>query len=148
MHCMCLTIPYISQIPPLNDELPNLVVKTAILFMVMVTGNSSICILACTPTSFPTLLGTSFIHTVKAFQLDLITYSSIHWDNLKVKNFLQGRNRDSDVENGLVDTAGEGEGGTNWESSIETYTLAHVKQITSGRLLCNTGSSACCSVIT
>ena len=26
---------------------------------------------------------------------------------------------DTDIENGLVDTAGEGEGGTNWESSIE-----------------------------
>ena len=29
----------------------------------------------------------------------------------------QGRNRD--LENGLVDTAGEGEAGTNWESSID-----------------------------
>ena len=90
-----------------------MVVKTAILFMVMVMGNSSIFILACTPTSFPALLRTSFIYPVPAFQLDLITYSSIHWDNPKVKNFLQGRNRNSDVENGLVDTAVEGEGGTN-----------------------------------
>ena len=48
-------------------ELPNLVVKTAILFIVMVTGNSSICILACTLTSFPALLGTSFIYPVPAF---------------------------------------------------------------------------------
>ena len=29
--------------------------------------------------------------------------------------------------NRLVDKAGEGEGGTNWESSIETYTLPYVK---------------------
>ena len=36
---------------------------------------------------------------------------------------LQGRNRDADVENGCVDTAGEGEGGTNWESCIDVYTL-------------------------
>ena len=28
-------------------------------------------------------------------------------------NRLQGRNKDSDVEEGLVDTAGEEEGGTN-----------------------------------
>ena len=30
---------------------------------------------------------------------------------------MQGRNRDTDTENGCVDTEGEGEGGTNWESS-------------------------------
>ena len=33
---------------------------------------------------------------------------------------LQGKNRATDVEKGLVDTAGEGEGGTHRESSIET----------------------------
>ena len=37
--------------------------------------------------------------------------------------YLQGRNRDSDRENRLVDTVGEEQGGTNWESSIEIYTL-------------------------
>ena len=31
------------------------------------------------------------------------------------------------IENGLADTVGEGEGGTNWESSIEIYTLPYVK---------------------
>ena len=31
------------------------------------------------------------------------------------------------VENGLVDAAGEGEGGTNWESGIDIYTLSCVK---------------------
>ena len=41
--------------------------------------------------------------------------------------YLQGRNRDADIENGLVDTAGEGEDGMNWECSIETYTLPYVK---------------------
>ena len=30
-----------------------------------------------------------------------------------VINLLQGRNGDADIENGLVDTAGEGEGGKN-----------------------------------
>ena len=30
-----------------------------------------------------------------------------------VETYLQGRKRDADVENGLVDTAGEGEGGMN-----------------------------------
>ena len=33
----------------------------------------------------------------------------------------------ADIDNGLVDTAGEGEGGTNWESSAETYVLPYVK---------------------
>ena len=41
--------------------------------------------------------------------------------------YLQGRNRDADVENGLVDTVKEGEGGMNWESSIERYPLPCVK---------------------
>ena len=42
--------------------------------------------------------------------------------------YLQGSNRDSDIENWLVNTAGEGEGGANWESSIETYTLPCVNR--------------------
>ena len=62
--------------------------------------------------------------------------------------YLQGRNRDTDLENGLVDTAGEGEGGTNWESSIEIYILPYVKLIASGKLLYNTGSSSQCSMTT
>ena len=40
---------------------------------------------------------------------------------------MQGRNGDTDIENGLMDTAGEGEGGKNWESSIDIYTLSCVK---------------------
>ena len=31
------------------------------------------------------------------------------------------------VENGLIDTAEEGEGGTNWESIIDIYTLPGIK---------------------
>jgi len=62
--------------------------------------------------------------------------------------YLQGRNRDTGIENRLMDTAGEGEGGTNWENSIETYILPYVKQISSGKLLYNTGSSTWCSVTT
>ena len=38
-----------------------------------------------------------------------------------VINLLQGRNGDADIENGLVDTAGEGEGGTDRENSIDIY---------------------------
>ena len=43
-------------------------------------------------------------------------------------------NRDADIEKSLVDTLGKGEGGTNGESSTETYTLPRVKQIASGKL--------------
>jgi len=39
--------------------------------------------------------------------------------------YLQRRNGDADVGNGLVDTAGEGEARTNWEGSIDVYTLTH-----------------------
>ena len=35
--------------------------------------------------------------------------------------YLQGSNGDADLENRLVDSVREGEGGTNWESSTETY---------------------------
>ena len=40
---------------------------------------------------------------------------------------LQGRNGDTDVENRLVETAGEGESETNEESSIDIYVLSCVK---------------------
>ena len=43
---------------------------------------------------------------------------------------------------------GEGESGMNWESSLDIYILPCVKQITSKKLIHNTGSSAWCSVIT
>ena len=40
--------------------------------------------------------------------------------------YLQGRNRDTDRENRL-DTVGEGEGGTNWESRADIYvTYTHI----------------------
>ena len=54
----------------------------------------------------------------------------------------------TDIENWLVDTVGEGEGGMNWESSMEIYTLPCVKWIASGDLLCDSGSSTWCSVTT
>ena len=41
-------------------------------------------------------------------------------------NLFVGQNRDADVENRLVDPESEEEGGTNWESSIETYILPYV----------------------
>ena len=47
-----------------------------------------------------------------------------------------------------MDTAGEGEGGTNGQSSMETNTLSYVKQIGSGNLLYDSGSSNRCFATT
>ena len=41
--------------------------------------------------------------------------------------YLQGSNGDTDLEKRLVGTGEEGEGVTNWESSIETHLLTYVK---------------------
>ena len=38
---------------------------------------------------------------------------------------MQSSNRDTDIEDRLVDTAGKEEGGMNWESSFETYFTIH-----------------------
>ena len=54
---------------------------------------------------------------------------------------MQGRNKDADIENRLVDRAGE-EVGTNLESSIDIYTPLCVKYIVTGKLLSNTGAPA------
>ena len=44
---------------------------------------------------------------------------------------MQNRKRDTDVQNRLLDSVGEGEGGMIQENSIETCILSIVKQITS-----------------
>ena len=44
---------------------------------------------------------------------------------------MQNRKRDTDVQNRLWDSAGEGEGGMFRENSIETSILSRVKRITS-----------------
>ena len=44
---------------------------------------------------------------------------------------MQNRKRDTDVQNRLLDSEGEGEGGMFRENSIETSILSRVKQITS-----------------
>ena len=44
---------------------------------------------------------------------------------------MQNRKRDTDVQNRLLDSVGEGEGGMFQEYSIKTCVLSRVKQITS-----------------
>ena len=58
----------------------------------------------------------------------------------------QGRKREADIGSGHVDILGEG--GMNWEISIDIYTLPCVNQMTSGKLMDSPGSSAWCSVMT
>ena len=36
---------------------------------------------------------------------------------------MHSRNRDADVENAHVDTAGKGEGGTNWEIRVDIHVI-------------------------
>ena len=44
---------------------------------------------------------------------------------------MQNRKRDTNVQNRLLDSVGEGEGGMFQENSIKTCILSRVKQITS-----------------
>ena len=46
---------------------------------------------------------------------------------------------DTDVQNSLLDSVGEGEGGMIWENSIETFILSYMKQITSPGSMNETG---------
>ena len=47
--------------------------------------------------------------------------------------------RDKDVQNSLLDSLGEGEGGMIWENSIETCILSYVNQIASPGSMHETG---------
>jgi len=46
---------------------------------------------------------------------------------IKKSTYFQDRNRGTEVENRLMDSSGEGDGGTNCDSSIDIYTLPCVK---------------------
>ena len=61
---------------------------------------------------------------------------------------MQGRNGEADVENGLVDTVGQGKSRRNRESSINVYTLSGLKWIAGEKLLCTTMNPIWCSVMT
>ena len=59
---------------------------------------------------------------------------------------MQNRKRDTDVQNRLLDSGGEGEGGIFRENSIETCILSIVKQITSPGWMHETSARAWCTV--
>ena len=58
---------------------------------------------------------------------------------------MKNRNRDTDVQNRLLDSVGEGEGGMFQENSIETCILSRVKQITSPDWLHETSARTWCT---
>ena len=58
---------------------------------------------------------------------------------------MQNRKRDTDVQNRLLDSVGEGEGGMFPENSIETRILSRVKQTTSPGWMHETRAWAWCT---
>ena len=58
---------------------------------------------------------------------------------------MQNRKRDTDVQNRLLDSVGEGEGGMFRKNSIETCILSRVKQITSPGWMHETSAWAWCT---
>ena len=58
---------------------------------------------------------------------------------------MKNRKRDTDVQNRLLDSVGEGEGGMFRENSIETCILSRMKQITSPGWMYETSARAWCT---
>ena len=58
---------------------------------------------------------------------------------------MQNRKRDTDVQNRLLGSVGEGDGGMFRENSIETCILSRVKQITSPGWMHETSAWAWCT---
>ena len=58
---------------------------------------------------------------------------------------MQNRKRDTDVQNRILDSVGEVEGGMFRENSIETCILSRVKQITSPGWMHETSAQAWCT---
>ena len=58
---------------------------------------------------------------------------------------MQNRKRDTDVQNRLLDSVGEGKDGMFQENSIETCIFSRVKQITSPGCMHETSAQAWCT---
>ena len=58
---------------------------------------------------------------------------------------MQNRKRDTDVQNRILDSVGEGKGGMFRENSIETSILSRVEQITSPGGMHETSARAWCT---
>ena len=62
--------------------------------------------------------------------------------------YAKQKKRDTGIQNRLLDSVGEGEGGMFQENSIETCILSRVKQITSSGGMHETSTRACCTGMT
>ena len=58
---------------------------------------------------------------------------------------MQNRKRDTDVQNRLLDSVGEGKNGMFRENSIKTYILSRVKEITSPGWMHETSARTWCT---
>ena len=58
---------------------------------------------------------------------------------------MQNRKRDTDIQNRLLDSVGEGEGGMFRENSIKTCILSRVKEITSPGWMHETSARGWCT---
>ena len=58
---------------------------------------------------------------------------------------MQNRKSDTDIQNRLLDSVGEGKGGMFQENSIETCILSRVKEITSPGWMHETSARAGCT---
>ena len=58
---------------------------------------------------------------------------------------MQNTKRDTDVQNRILDSMGEGEGGMFRENSIKTCILSRVKQITRPGWMHETSARGCCT---
>ena len=58
---------------------------------------------------------------------------------------MQNRKRDTDVQNRLLDSVGEGKGGMFSKNSIKTFILSRVKQITSPGWMYETSAQGWCT---
>ena len=67
------------------------------------------------------------------------------WNLKRWSPYMQNRKRDTDVQNTLLDSVGEGEGGMFWENSIETSILSRVKQIPSPGWMHETSAQGWCT---
>ena len=77
------------------------------------------------------------IHCTRSFKMFITAH--------KTNTSMQNRQRDTDVQNRLWDSVGEGEGGMFRENSIETSILSRVKQVTSPGWMHETGAQGWCT---
>ena len=91
------------------------------------------------PHLFQNLLFVYFFDDGHSDQCEVVPHCGFNLHFLESRKMVQmnlfaGQNIDANVENGLVDKAGEEEGRTNRESSPDVCTLPCVKEIASGKL--------------